>query len=69
MSIYIVIFALLLGVPLFLGVVHLVNKMSLKRRVARGRRKPQPLTTGERNIEPVTLDRNPEMPHHPGATS
>jgi hypothetical protein len=68
-SIYILIIVLLLGVPAFLGVVYLIRNKSERGRPVQGREAPPAPPPGARNLDPVTLDRNPEMPKQPGATS
>jgi hypothetical protein len=55
------------SILLILGVVamaYVINKTSEKRKRQRAGVEDKP-----RNIDPVTLDRSPEMPHRPGATS
>jgi hypothetical protein len=52
---------LLVLIPLVIGIAYHARNVSEKRRRA---------SRGEpKNATPVTLDRNPEMPHRPGATS
>ncbi len=73
MTIYILIIVLLIGVPLVIGISYLAKNTSEKHRVARGRDdSPTVVKEGSREPrkgDPVTLDRSPEMPHKPGATS
>jgi hypothetical protein len=52
---------LLVLIPAVIGIAYIAKSSSEKRRSARGRE--------PKKLEPVTLDRNPEMPHRPGATS
>jgi hypothetical protein len=51
---------LLILIPIVIGVAYVARNASAKR----GRTAAEP-----KKAEPVTLDRNPEMPHRPGATS
>ena len=51
---YIVVFLVILLIPVILGVVYFRRKSA---------------TSVEKNGTPVTLDRNPEQPKMPGATS
>jgi hypothetical protein len=62
---YILLIALLILIPAVIGVAYVVRNASNKRVRAGG------AGAGDRpkNADPVTLDRNPEMPHRPGATS
>jgi hypothetical protein len=62
-TLYIVIFLLVLLIPVVLGIAYFAKRMSVKREAVRGR------TEEPKNGTPVTLDRNPEMPKMPGATS
>jgi hypothetical protein len=55
---------LILGVG---GLAYLIKSSSGKRQ--RGRAGGPAVEEQPKNIEPVTLDRSPEMPHRPGATS
>jgi hypothetical protein len=60
-TIYILIITLVILVPLVIGLAYFIRHSSEKRKGVRGRE--------PKKIDPVTLDRNPEMPHRPGATS
>jgi hypothetical protein len=62
MSLYII-FLIVFLIPVVLGVVYFRKQMS-------GRRQRERVNGEEaKNGTPVTLDRNPEMPKMPGATS
>lgn len=59
---------ILILIPIVIGVAYVARNMSAKR--AGGRVHGRESESGEpKNATPVTLDRNPEMPHRPGATS
>ena len=61
MSFYIACLFLIIVIPAVIGIAYLANRAANKRKNVRGRL--------PRNGEPVTLDRNPQMPKMPGATS
>jgi hypothetical protein len=68
MSIYIWFPLLLVLIPVVIGIGYLARKSQGDRPVPNRRPDPPP-RPGEKNIDPVTLDRSPQMPHKPGATS
>ena len=63
MTLYILIFLVIFLIPVVIGIAYFGKRLSVKRE-AEHRRGEEP-----KNGTPVTLDRNPNMPKMPGATS
>ena len=63
MGIYVVTFLVMFLIPVVFGVVYFMKQVSVKRQRERIYGKEP------KNATPVTLDRNPQMPKMPGATS
>ena len=65
-EIYIIILLLLVGLPLLVWIsARLARRTTEDVGGVHGRDAPPP--PSGKNATPVTLDRNPEMPHKPGA--
>lgn len=65
MTFTILFIGLLVLIPLVIGIAYVARNASSRRTAVRGREPDAEPKKGT----PVTLDRNPEMPHRPGATS